>query len=178
MKIKRIRGVNDILPGDIEKWQWVEQTAHRTFARYGFSEIRTPIFESTRLFARGIGEATDIVEKEMYTFQDKSGDSVTLRPEGTASVVRSFIENKMYGPGQLSKLYYIGPMFRYERPQAGRFRQFYTTVRSIADTLTVGTRIAWAEKRPSRCGRIRPMPLSISVFTGMIDCTALRVLRR
>ena len=125
MKIKRIRGVNDILPGDIEKWQWVEQTAHRTFARYGFSEIRTPIFESTRLFARGIGEATDIVEKEMYTFQDKSGDSVTLRPEGTASVVRSFIENKMYGPGQLSKLYYIGPMFRYERPQAGRFRQFY-----------------------------------------------------
>ncbi len=125
MKIKRIRGVNDILPGEIEKWQWVEKVAHRTFSRYGFKEIRTPIFESTRLFARSIGETTDIVEKEMYTFDDKSGDSITLRPEGTASVVRSFVEHKMYGPGQLSKLYYMGPMFRYERPQAGRFRQFY-----------------------------------------------------
>ncbi len=125
MKIKGIKGVNDILPGEIEKWQWVENIAHKTFARYGFKEIRTPIFESTRLFSRSIGETTDIVEKEMYTFQDKGGDSLTLRPEGTASVVRSFVEHKMYGPGQLSKLYYIGPMFRYERPQAGRFRQFY-----------------------------------------------------
>lgn len=97
----------------------------QNFARYGFKEIRIPIFESTRLFQRSIGETTDIVEKEMYTFEDKGGDSLTLRPEGTASVVRSFVEHKMYGPGQLSKLYYIGPMFRYERPQAGRFRQFY-----------------------------------------------------
>lgn len=125
MKIRGIKGVNDILPGEIEKWQWVENIAHKTFARYGFKEIRLPIFESTRLFSRSIGETTDIVEKEMYTFQDKGGDSLTLRPEGTASVVRSFVEHKMYGPGQLSKLYYIGPMFRYERPQAGRFRQFY-----------------------------------------------------
>lgn len=125
MKINGIKGVKDILPGEIEKWQWVEEIAHKTFARYGFKEIRIPIFESTRLFQRSIGETTDIVEKEMYTFEDKGGDSLTLRPEGTASVVRSFVEHKMYGPGQLSKLYYIGPMFRYERPQAGRFRQFY-----------------------------------------------------
>ncbi|MFQ5481131.1 MAG: histidine--tRNA ligase [Nitrospinaceae bacterium] len=125
MKIKSIRGVKDILPGEIEKWQGVESTARSVFSRYGFREIRIPIFESTRLFARSIGETTDIVEKEMYTFQDRSGDSITLRPEGTASVVRAFIEHRMYGPGQVSKLYYMGPMFRYERPQAGRFRQFY-----------------------------------------------------
>ena len=125
MKIKSIRGVKDILPGEIEKWQWVEATAHRIFARYGFKEIRIPVFENTRLFARSIGETTDIVEKEMYTFEDKGGESLTLRPEGTASVVRAFIEHKMYGPGKMTKLYYLGPMFRYERPQAGRYRQFY-----------------------------------------------------
>lgn len=125
MRVKSIKGVKDILPGEIEKWQWVESLAHRIFAQYGFKEIRIPIFEYTKLFKRSIGETTDIVEKEMYTFQDRSGDEITLRPEGTASVVRSFIEHKMYGPGSLVKLYYMGPMFRYERPQAGRFRQFY-----------------------------------------------------
>ena len=121
MRVKSIKGVKDILPGEIEKWQWVESLAHRIFAQYGFKEIRIPIFEYTKLFKRSIGETTDIVEKEMYTFQDRSGDEITLRPEGTASVVRSFIEHKMYGPGSLVKLYYMGPMFRYERPQAGRF---------------------------------------------------------
>jgi histidyl-tRNA synthetase len=125
MKIKGIKGVKDILPGEIEKWQWVESVTRELFSRYGFQEIRIPIFENTKLFKRSIGETTDIVEKEMYTFTDRSGDEITLRPEGTASVVRSFIEHKMYGPGLLTKLYYIGPMFRYERPQAGRFRQFY-----------------------------------------------------
>jgi len=125
MKIKGIKGVKDILPGEIEKWQRVESISRGLFSRYGFQEIRIPIFEYTRLFKRSIGETTDIVEKEMYTFTDRSGDEITLRPEGTASVVRSFIEHKMYGPGVLTKLYYIGPMFRYERPQAGRFRQFY-----------------------------------------------------
>ena len=125
MRVKSIKGVKDILPGEIEMWQWVESLAHRIFAQYGFKEIRIPIFEYTKLFKRSIGETTDIVEKEMYTFQDRSGDEITLRPEGTASVVRSFIEHKMYGPGSLVKLYYMGPMFRYERPQAGRFRQFY-----------------------------------------------------
>ncbi|MFQ5444484.1 MAG: histidine--tRNA ligase, partial [Nitrospinales bacterium] len=125
MKIKGIRGVKDILPGEIEKWHWVEKKAQQVFAHYGFKEIRLPIFEKTALFSRSIGETTDIVEKEMYTFTDRGGDQLTLRPEGTASVVRSYIENKMYNPPALVKLYYLGPMFRYERPQAGRFRQFY-----------------------------------------------------
>lgn len=125
MKIQAIRGVKDILPDEIEKWQWVENKAHTVFARYGFKEIRPPIFEKTKLFSRGIGETTDIVEKEMYTFEDRSGEMVTLRPEGTASVVRAFIEHKMYAAQTVQKLYYMGPMFRYERPQAGRFRQFY-----------------------------------------------------
>ncbi len=125
MKIKSIRGVKDILPGEIAKWQWVEGMARDVFSRYGFKEIRVPIFESTSLFARGIGETSDIVEKEMYTFEDRGGEQITLRPEGTASVVRAYIENKMHHPPSLVKVYYMGPMFRYERPQAGRFRQFY-----------------------------------------------------
>jgi histidyl-tRNA synthetase len=125
MKIQSIRGVKDILPEEIWKWQWVESIAHKVFSRYGFNEIRVPIFEDTRLFSRSIGETTDIVEKEMYTFQDRGGDSITLRPEGTASVVRAYIEHKMYAPPSVSKMFYIGPMFRYERPQAGRLRQFY-----------------------------------------------------
>ena len=125
MKIQSIRGVKDILPGEVEKWQWVEQIAAQVFHRYGFKEIRVPIFEKTGLFARGIGETTDIVEKEMYTFTDRGGEQITLRPEGTASVVRSYVEHKLYNPPGVVKLYYAGPMFRYERPQAGRFRQFY-----------------------------------------------------
>ena len=125
MKIQSIRGVKDILPGDIEKWQWVEEIARNVFSKYGFREIRLPIFEKTALFSKSIGETTDIVEKEMYTFEDRSGEQITLRPEGTASVVRAYIEHKMHNPPAVVKLYYMGPMFRYERPQAGRFRQFY-----------------------------------------------------
>ena len=125
MKLQTIRGVKDILPNEIWKWQWVESIAHKIFLRYGFQEIRIPVFEDTRLFSRSIGETTDIVEKEMYTFEDRSGDSITLRPEGTASVVRAYIEHKMYAPPSVTKMFYIGPMFRYERPQAGRLRQFY-----------------------------------------------------
>jgi histidyl-tRNA synthetase len=119
------RGTQDILPGEVEKWQYVEKIARDICKRYNYHEIRTPIFEHTELFLRGVGDTTDIVQKEMYTFEDRAGRSMTLRPEGTAPVVRSFVENKMYGnPNQPIKLYYIGPMFRYERPQAGRFRQF------------------------------------------------------
>ncbi|MBA2869762.1 histidyl-tRNA synthetase [Anoxybacillus calidus] len=119
------RGTQDILPGEAEKWQYIEQMARDICRRYNYKEIRTPIFEHTELFLRGVGDTTDIVQKEMYTFEDRGGRSITLRPEGTASVVRSFVENKMYGdPNQPIKLYYVGPMFRYERPQAGRFRQF------------------------------------------------------
>lgn len=121
------------MPGDMPLWHRVEEVAREAFRRYGFREIRTPIFEKTELFARGVGEATDIVHKEMYTFtdrarQDSEGESLTLRPENTASVVRAYIQHKMFAdksPGELTKLYYVGPMFRRERPQAGRYRQFY-----------------------------------------------------
>ena len=125
MKIQAPRGTNDILPQDTARWQYLEQKAKEIFTTYNYEEIRTPIFEKTDLFQRGIGEDTDIVEKEMYTFEDKGGRSITLRPEGTASVVRSFLENKIYGHAQPTKYYYIGPMFRYERPQSGRYRQFH-----------------------------------------------------
>lgn len=119
------RGTADVLPGEVEIWQLVENVARDLCRRYNYAEIRTPIFEHTELFLRGVGETTDIVEKEMYTFKDKGDRSITLRPEGTAPVVRSYVENKMFGsPTQPTKLYYIGQMFRYERPQAGRMRQF------------------------------------------------------
>lgn len=125
MKIQAIRGVKDILPGEIEAVQRLEQAARSVFESFGFSEIRIPIFEVTELFARGIGATTDIVEKEMYTFEDRDGKKITLRPEGTASVVRAYIEHQLYLKAPVAKLYYLGPMFRHERPQAGRFRQFY-----------------------------------------------------
>ncbi|MEW6325956.1 MAG: ATP phosphoribosyltransferase regulatory subunit, partial [Nitrospirota bacterium] len=120
-----VRGVHDILPGESERWRLVEQTAGRLFAAFGFQEIRLPIFEATELFARSIGEATDIVEKEMYTFTDRSGESVTLRPEGTAPAIRAFLEHHLAAAQPVTKLYYAGPMFRHERPQKGRFRQFH-----------------------------------------------------
>ena len=125
VEIKAIRGFNDILPDEIGKWQFVEKTARDVFEGFGFSEIRIPILERTELFSRGIGEATDIVEKEMYTFVDRSGNSLTLRPEATASIARAYLEHQLYTFDPVAKLYCIGPMFRYERPQKGRFRQFY-----------------------------------------------------
>ena len=124
-KYQAIKVVKDILPGEVEKWQFMEKTAREVFELCGFSEIRIPIFEMTEVFTRSIGETTDIVEKEMYTFNDRSGDSLTLRPEGTASVVRAYVEHNLYNPPSVVKLYYMGPMFRCERPQAGRYRQFY-----------------------------------------------------
>jgi len=123
--IQLIRGFRDILPGEIETWQNIEQTAVRLFEDFGFSEIRIPLMERTELFARSIGEDTDIVEKEMYTFPDRKGELLTLRPEATASVTRAYIQHKMYAADPLQKLYTIGPMFRRERPQKGRYRQFY-----------------------------------------------------
>ena len=125
MSIQAIKGVKDILPEDITAWHHLETTARKLFEDYGFSEIRVPIFEYTELFARSIGASTDIVEKEMYTFEDRDGRKITLRPEGTAGVVRAFVEHKMYAESQLTKLFYLGPMFRHERPQKGRYRQFY-----------------------------------------------------
>ncbi|USK49038.1 histidine--tRNA ligase [Bacillus sp. CMF12] len=125
MSIRIPRGTQDILPGEVEKWQLIEEKARELCEKFQYREIRTPIFEHTELFLRSVGDTTDIVQKEMYTFEDRGGRSLTLRPEGTASTVRSFVEHKMYGDAsQPVKLYYMGPMFRYERPQAGRFRQF------------------------------------------------------
>ena len=125
MKIASVKGFHDILPGQSALWSWIEATARESFARYGYSEIRLPILERTELFRRSIGEATDIVEKEMYTFADRDDASLTLRPEGTASVVRAYVEHALHQQEPFSKLYYIGPMFRRERPQKGRLRQFW-----------------------------------------------------
>ncbi len=124
-KINALKGFKDLLPGDSERWDWLALTARRTFDAFGFSPIHTPILERTTLFTRSIGETTDIVEKEMYTFEDWDGKQVTLRPEGTASVVRAFLEHRHQMPVLPVKLYYQGPMFRHERPQAGRLRQFH-----------------------------------------------------
>ena len=125
LKFKSIRGTKDVLPGEVEQWQYVEETIRRVMGVFNYREIRTPVFEQTGLFARSIGELTDIVSKEMYTFKDRSDDSLTLRPEGTASALRAYIQNNLGEQTPLTKLYYIGPMFRQERPQAGRLRQFH-----------------------------------------------------
>src|SRR5215471_4789963 len=128
--IKAVRGTRDLLPPDTALWNFVEAAARDVFRAYNFQEIRTPVFEATELFALGVGEETDIVAKEMYTWEDRGraqsdrGQSLTLRPENTAGVVRAYIEHKLWERG-LNKLYYIGPQFRRERPQKGRYRQFY-----------------------------------------------------
>lgn len=124
MKTHAPKGTYDLLPENASRWRYLESQVHKIFNEYGFGELRTPIFEHTELFQRGIGETTDIVEKEMFTFSDRGDRSITLRPEGTASIVRAFIEHNLAGPGAMAKLYYLGPMFRCEAPQAGRFRQF------------------------------------------------------
>src|ERR1700749_4015960 len=129
--LKAVRGTRDLLPPETALWSRIEATARQVFARYNFGEIRTPIFEDTSLFARGVGEETDIVSKEMFTWEDRARaasekpQSLTLRPENTAGVVRAYIEHKLGESGQLQKLYYIGPQFRRERPQKGRYRQFW-----------------------------------------------------
>lgn len=125
MKYSRVRGTQDIVPPESDVWRCVEEIFERTFVRFGYQGIRTPIFESTELFQRAVGESTDIITKEMYTFTDRGGRSLTLRPENTASVVRAYLENGMHRLGGIQRLHYTGPMFRYERPQAGRFRQFH-----------------------------------------------------
>lgn len=127
MAYQRPKGTNDILPGESQKWQKIEQTARNLFAQYQFHEIRTPIFEHIEVISRSVGDTTDIVTKEMYDFHDKGDRHITLRPEGTAPIVRSFVENKLFGPEfqKPYKVYYMGPMFRYERPQKGRLRQFH-----------------------------------------------------
>ena len=125
MNAQAPKGTADMLPATARVWEHLTRTAQELFARYGYEPIYTPLFEHTEVFTRGIGEATDIVSKEMYTFEDKGGRSLTLRPEGTASVVRAALEHNLTANGASAKLYYVGPMFRYERPQKGRMRQFW-----------------------------------------------------
>ncbi|PNY18702.1 Histidine--tRNA ligase [Streptococcus parauberis] len=127
MKLQKPKGTQDILPAEAAKWQYVEHVARETFKKYNYGEIRTPMFEHYEVISRSVGDTTDIVSKEMYDFNDKGGRHITLRPEGTAPVVRSYVENKLFAPEVQKplKMYYIEPMFRYERPQAGRLRQFH-----------------------------------------------------
>src|SRR5579875_2124473 len=143
--LKAVRGTRDLLPPETELWNHVEATARQVFARYNFGEIRTPIFEDTQLFARGVGEETDIVSKEMYTWEDRAraqsekAQSLTLRPENTAGVVRAYIEHKLGDTGLLQKLYYIGPQFRRERPQKGRYRQFWQIGAEVIGPASAGS---------------------------------------
>jgi len=143
--LKAVRGTRDLLPPETALWNHVEKTAREVFARYHFGEIRTPIFEDTQLFARGVGEETDIVSKEMYTWEDRAraqsekAQSLTLRPENTAGVVRAYIEHQMDKTGNLQKLYYIGPQFRRERPQKGRYRQFFQIGAEVIGPPTSGS---------------------------------------
>src|SRR5258708_4148471 len=142
--IKAIRGTRDLIPPETTLWNFVEATVRDVFRAYNFHEIRTPIFEDTQLFARGVGEDTDIVSKEMYTWEDQGraqsdkGQSLTLRPENTAGVVRAYIEHDLEKRG-LNKLYYIGPQFRRERPQKGRYRQFYQIGAEVIGPATAGS---------------------------------------
>src|SRR5882724_1774134 len=124
-KFQAVRGTKDILPSDAARFQKVESEARALFARFGYEEIRTPTFESADLFQRSLGETTDVVQKEMYVFEDRGGRTLALRPEGTAGVVRAFIEHHLSQSAPFCKLFYIGPMFRAERPQAGRYREFW-----------------------------------------------------
>ena len=123
--IPAIRGTHDILPGEVERWQQVESVSRRLFERYGYAEVRTPVIEREELFAKGTGETTDIVQKEMYAFTDKGDERITLRPEATPSLVRAFVEHSLEQAMAAPKIYLFGPMFRYERPQKGRYRQFH-----------------------------------------------------
>src|SRR5271170_557642 len=143
--LKAVRGTRDLLPPETELWNRIESAARAVFARYSFGEIRTPVFEDTQLFARGVGEDTDIVSKEMYTWEDRAraqsekAQSLTLRPENTAGVVRAYIEHKLGESGMLQKLYYIGPQFRRERPQKGRYRQFYQIGAEVIGPVSSGS---------------------------------------
>jgi histidyl-tRNA synthetase len=169
--MQALKGFKDILPDESPTWQWVESTARAVFHRFGFGEIKVPILEKTELFARSIGEATDIVEKEMYTFTDRNGEQITMRPEGTASVLRAFIEHNLQARQPLTKLYTIGPMFRHERPQKGRLRQFHQmSVEAIgSDHPRLDAEIiamAWE--------LLRELGLSASLQINSLGCPACR----
>ena len=166
--IKAIRGTRDLLPPDTDLWNFVEARVRSVFQRYNFREIRTPVFEATELFARGVGEDTDIVSKEMFTWEDKAraqsekSQSLTLRPENTAGVVRAYIEHDLGRSGQLQKLYYIGPQFRRERPQKGRYRQFFQIGAEVIGPPTAGSEL------PIRDAEV------IEMLTALLDSVGLK----
>src|SRR6202142_1948821 len=168
--IKSPRGTRDLLPPDTALWNFVEAAVRDVFRAYNFHEIRTPIFESTELFARGVGEETDVVAKEMYTWEDRGraqsekGQSLTLRPENTASVVRAYIEHKLWDRG-LNKLYYIGPQFRRERPQKGRYRQFYQIGAEVIGPASAGS------ESPARDAEILELLATLLDRLGIKDWT-------
>ncbi len=168
--IKAVRGTRDLLPPDTALWNFVESAVRDVFRAYNFHEIRTPIFEETQLFARSVGEETDIVSKEMYTWEDRSraesekGQSLTLRPENTAGVVRAYIEHKLWDRG-LNKLYYIGPQFRHERPQKGRYRQFYQIGAEVIGPTTAGS------ESPARDAEILELLATLLDRLGIKDWT-------
>ena len=166
------RGTNDFLPGEVEKWQYLEELIRELFATYHYKELRTPIFEHTELFLRSVGETSDIVSKEMYSFEDKGLRHVTLRPEGTAGAVRAFVENKLFAQSLPVKLYYIGPMFRYDQPQAGRYRQFHQfgcEVLGSADPMVDAEVISFAVDLFTRLGLE-----SLSVLINTVGCDKCR----
>src|ERR1700758_409855 len=166
--IKAVRGTRDLLPPETQLWNFVEAKVREVMRAYNFQEIRTPIFEATELFARGVGEETDIVAKEMYTWEDRGraqsdkGQSLTLRPENTAGVVRAYIEHKLWERG-LNKLYYIGPQFRRERPQKGRYRQFYQIGAEIIGPASAGS------ESPARDAEILEMLATLLDRLGIKD---------
>ncbi len=166
--IKAVRGTRDLLPPDTELWNFVERKVREVFARYNYHEIRTPVFESTELFARGVGEETDIVSKEMFTWEDKARaasektQTLTLRPENTAGVVRAYIEHELGRSGLLQKLYYIGPQFRRERPQKGRYRQFYQIGAEVLGPPSAGSEL------PIRDAEV------LDMLTALLDAVGLQ----
>src|SRR5512146_3158889 len=166
--IKAIRGTRDLLPPDTDLWNFVDARVRSVFQRYNFREIRTPVFEATELFARSVGEDTDIVSKEMFTWEDKAraqsekSQSLTLRPENTAGVVRAYIEHDLGRSGQLQKLYYIGPQFRRERPQKGRYRQFFQIGAEVIGPPTAGSEL------PIRDAEV------IEMLTALLDSVGLK----
>src|ERR1700737_4530953 len=165
--LQAVRGTRDLLPPETELWNHIDTTARRVFERYSFGEIRTPVLEDTPLFARGVGEETDIVSKEMYTFTPdaESAQSLTLRPENTAGVVRAYIEHQLGETGQLQKLYYIGPQFRRERPQKGRYRQFYQIGAEVIGPPTSGS------QSPARDAEILELLATLLDRVGITDWT-------
>jgi histidyl-tRNA synthetase len=169
--IKAIRGTRDLLPPDTDLWNFVDAKVREVFRNYNFKEIRTPVFESTELFARGVGEETDIVSKEMFTWEDKARaqsektQSLTLRPENTAGVVRAYIEHDLGRPGLLQKLYYIGPQFRRERPQKGRYRQFYQIGAEVIGPTSAGS------ESPMRDAEVIEMLTALLAAVGLTGTT-------